>query len=159
MPPANGTTARAAKRSDLAACRLQTKGGNCSGCSLVEFSLIAPLLLLLIFAFVEFCQLFTKYMILTNALRIAARAAITQTSGCRSAAQAVFTRELNHFSFAGGAKLITTTKETVKGVEILNVTAEATITCLLCPKILGSPAGVVAFRATASFPLENPGVC
>lgn len=61
--------------------RLRQRSGRDRGAAAVEFALVAPLLLLLIFAVIDFGRMFNQLITTTEAAREAARLAAVQPSG------------------------------------------------------------------------------
>lgn len=118
------------------------------GAAMVEAAIIIPLLLFVVAAIVSAGQIFYHQLLVSDALRLAGRAAVLAPgaalggSGCTAAADAAFRSRLNRFQISGGADVLELHRRRVVGgvgvPDIFGVELRAIdlqVSCVLCPLI------------------------
>lgn len=140
------------------------------GATLLEAAILLPIVLAFLFTIIDFSRVITRRIIISNSLRVAARYAAIQPNHCDVAARTKLTEELTRFGIQDANPRVDTVRdETLSSsttpVYVLRVTANAEVSCILCPILqhglvyLNANSGRFNFRSEAVVPIEREGAC
>lgn len=117
------------------------KENSQKGAALVEFALVVPLLLLLLFGIVEFSLLVYNKHIITNASREGARYGILVTEGNRHSEAEIETVVFDWINNGGDNFLVTFGTDTLTASDIVICSLEEDTTTWTCPNDTSSNFG------------------
>ncbi|HEV7665304.1 MAG TPA: TadE/TadG family type IV pilus assembly protein [Chloroflexota bacterium] len=120
-----------------------------TGQSLVEFALVVPLFLLLVFGLIDFSRLLFTYVSLSNGTREMARVAAVSTNWSSPTAVAAFN---NYAMFGGGRDATTDSVTVVTGTAACGRTRDTGGTCSPAPPKVTCP---MTSTPTANPPLSG----
>jgi len=140
------------------------------GATLVEAAIILPFVLAFLFTIIDFSRVITRRIIISNSLRVAARYAALQPNHCDVAARTKLTEELTRFGILDSSLDVHTVRDetlpsSTAPVFVLRVTANAQVSCILCPIFqhglvyLNGDFGQFNFHSEAVVPIEREGAC
>ncbi len=128
------------------------------GATLVEFAVALPFFLLLVLSIMDLSRAFAHRVVLSDALRLAARYGATRTGDCTGQARTFFTERVTRFGMGDGATINGRVVPITGGGEALQLEARASVPCLIC-RFLPAMNAVETFHNVAFFPLERSGGC
>lgn len=135
------------------------------GVSMLEFSIVLPVLLFMIFSIHQFGMILTEKALLTEALRTSARYVASLSENCGEKGSQYFEEKLEKMSKDNILKDLRIEydqyrlNEETQPVESVRMHAELGIPCHSCEFILGAGTSLITVNSSIVVPLESARNC